>query len=58
MTTTVKIEAHLSTDKVVEVRVLDNGTLIELFRLEDGETAERVVHDTLDVRVCEVRKTR
>ena len=56
MTTTVTINAHLSTKKEVEVSLTDNGSTIERFALQDGESAERVVYDGLEVSVKEVEK--
>lgn len=57
MTTTVKISAHLSSEK--EVRALirdDQGAVLEELVLQDGETAERYVYDERRIEVREVVK--
>ena len=56
MTTTVKIYAHLSSDKEVRVQVTDNGSTVEEFTLQDGEVAERAVYDGREISVREVVK--
>lgn len=57
MTTTVKIEAHLSKEiKKVEVKLLDNSSELETFYLEDGEKAERYIYDNRELLVKEILK--
>lgn len=56
MTTTVKISAHMSTDKIVEVSVKENGTEIEAFTLEDGEEMDVHAYDEREISVKEVLK--
>jgi len=56
MTTTVKIIASLSSSKEVHVQVVDNGSTVEEFTLQDGETAERYVYDDREISVREVMK--
>jgi len=56
MTTTVKIEAHLSSDKEVLVDITDDGNPAETFALQDGESAERYVYDGREITVKEVEK--
>lgn len=54
MTTTVKIEAHCSNEKEVEVYVFDaEDKLTEKFILQDGEKAERFVYDDRMISVRE-----
>ncbi len=52
MTTTVKIEAHCSSDKEVFVAITD-GDSGDTFTLQDGETAERYVYDNRYIAVSE-----
>lgn len=56
MTTTVKIEAHCSSDKEVFVSVADGGSG-ETFVLQDGESAERYAYDDREITVKERSKT-
>lgn len=56
MTTTVKIEAHLSSEKEVQVVITDNEEVTEEFVLQNGETAERYVYDDRAICVKEVVK--
>lgn len=56
MTTTVKIDAHLSDTKEVKVVITDNGETVEDFALQDGESAERYVYDGREISVKEVGK--
>lgn len=56
MTTTVKIEAHLSREKEVVVEVNEDGAVIERITLQDGERAERYVYDNREISVREVAK--
>ena len=64
MTTIVKIEAHCSSDKEVLIEVMREPTesyetddvLLEQFKLEDGEKAERYVYDARYVTVREQLK--
>lgn len=57
MTTTVKIEAHTSDDLEVKVSLTDNGVIVESFRLQNGESAERYVYGGRSIVVCEVEKS-
>ena len=57
MTTTVTINAHLSSSKEVKVRVTNAGEVAEEFTLQDGESAYRVVYDDLVIKVEEVEKS-
>lgn len=54
MTTTVKVEAHCATDKQVRVTLGDENGIIENFKIDDGETAERVVYDNIVIQVKEI----
>ena len=57
MTTTVKVETHCNGDLEVQVVVhLKDGTILEEFKLQDGEKAERHVFDARFVTVTEVFK--
>jgi len=56
MTTTVTIAAHLSTEKEVRVKIINNGSPVEEFALQDGEKAERYVYDGREISVQEVVK--
>jgi len=56
MTTTVKIEAHLSREKEVVVEVNEDGAVIERITLQDGERVERYVYDNREISVQEVAK--
>lgn len=58
MTTIVTINAHCASDKQVVVKRTDhtNGVDVETFTLQDGEKADRVVFDGLDISVREVLK--
>lgn len=51
MTTTVKVEAHCASNKqvVVTVRNSVTGEIKESFILQDGEKADRVVYDDLEL---------
>lgn len=55
MTTTVTIKAHCASDKEVHVSIADkqNGNAKEVFTLQDGEQADRVVYDDLQLSVSE-----
>jgi hypothetical protein len=55
MTTIVTIEAHCSSDKEVKISVI-SGDTGEVFIIQDGETAERVVYDDLEITVLEIEK--
>ena len=55
MTTTVKIDAHCDSTKEVKVSIASKHTG-ENFTLQDGETAERVVYDDIELSVREVVK--
>lgn len=56
MTTTVKIFAHMSSEKEVHITVNDNDKIIEEIVLQDGESAERSVFDDRKISVMEVLK--
>lgn len=58
MTTTVKVSAHCSGQKEVVVEIFDNasGQQVESFKLQDGESADRVVFDGRELTVKEVLK--
>lgn len=58
MTTTVKVSAHCSGEKEVVVEIFDNasGQQVESFKLQDGESADRVVFDGRELTVKEVLK--
>ncbi len=56
MTTTVTINAHLSTEKEVAVRIIDNGEIVEEFTLQDGESDDRAVYDGRQITVKEIEK--
>jgi hypothetical protein len=53
MTTTVKVEAHVSETKQVVVQVFDGTTATEKTILQDGES---VTYDAYDERVVTVRE--
>lgn len=55
MTTTVRVMAHCTSNKevVVTIKERDDDTPLEVFSLQDGETADRVVFDD---RVISVRE--
>lgn len=55
MTTTVKINAHCDSSKEVKVSITGEHTG-ENFTLQDGEAAERVVYDDMELTVREVVK--
>lgn len=55
MTTTVKIEAHCSDDKEVTI-VIRDGLDIDIFTLQNCETAERYVYDAREISIKEVLK--
>lgn len=59
MTTTIKVSAHCSDDKEVQVSITDsvNGNVKENFVLQNGETADRVVYDDLVISVLERKKS-
>lgn len=58
MTTTVTIKAHCASDKEVKVCISDSksGNVKEAFKLQDGEQADRVVYDDLELTVYESLK--
>lgn len=56
MTSTVKITAHCSKDKEVQVKVTDKGNTVEEFAVQDGESAERHIYDDREVSAKEVVK--
>lgn len=56
MTTTVKVSAHCSSSKEVEIVLTDGPTEIEKVVIQDGQTAERYVYDGRSISVQEVEK--
>ncbi len=54
MTTTVRIDAHCSDDKEVEIIVADKETLIYTTILVNGGSVEHIVRDGRTVLVKEV----
>lgn len=58
MTTTIKVSAHCSEDKEVNVSIADSvsGNIKENVTIQNGETLERVVYDDLVLSVCERKK--
>jgi hypothetical protein len=56
MTSTVKIDAHLSDDKEVRVVVASNDKLVEEFTIQNGQSATRHIHDDLVIIVKEMVK--
>jgi hypothetical protein len=58
MTTTVKVQAHCSSDKEVEVVIVNRvtGEVHEKFILQDGQSADRVVYDDREIKVAEKLK--
>lgn len=59
MTTTIKVSAHCSDDKEVQVSISDmvSGNVRENLILQNGETADRVVYDDLMISVVERKKS-
>ena len=53
MTTTVIVNAHCSANKEVFVAITDGDESVEEFVLQDGESADRVVYDGLEISVKE-----
>ncbi len=56
MTTTVTIDAHLSSEKEVKVTIVDEGENLEEFSLQDGDSEQRHVYDGREIRIKEVAK--
>lgn len=56
MTSVVKIQAHCSDEKQVQVTVTEGDKVIEQFVLQNGETAERYCYDARQVTAVEVLK--
>lgn len=56
MTTTVTIRACVSPEKQVQVKITDNGSTVEEFSLQNGETAERYAYDGREISVREAVK--
>lgn len=56
MTTSVKVSAHLSSEKEVRVKIMDGDSLAEVIVLQDGESKELLVYDGLKVVVEEQPK--
>ena len=56
MTTSVKVQAHCSAEKHVEVTIVNRvtGEVHEQFVLQDGQSADRVVYDDREIKVTEV----
>lgn len=58
MTTTVTIEAHLSTTKEVIVKLADKETkeVLSSYSLQDGEAKQEVVYDNIAISITEQLK--
>jgi phosphoribosylpyrophosphate synthetase len=58
MTTTVTINAHCASNKEVSVKIHDHvaGADVEIFTLQDGEKADRIVYEGREISVLEVIK--
>lgn len=57
MTTTVTVDAHLSDDKEVHVKTLDDGEEVApVTILQDGESCEKYAYDGRQIIVEEVEK--
>ena len=58
MTTTVKVSAHCSDDKEVQVVISDrvSGIVNAEIILQNGQTTDRVVYDDLVISVLERKK--
>ena len=56
MTTTVKIDAHHTTTKQVEIKITDGETVLQTMVLQDGESTQCVVYDGRVLTVREVDK--
>lgn len=56
MTTSVKVEAHCSTDTEVKIAVKEGDDVLETTTIQDGETAEKYVFDGREITVKEVKK--
>lgn len=54
MTTTVTVEAHVSSNKKVVVHIEDKGQIVEEIVLLDGETAVRHAYDDRKISVQEM----
>ena len=57
MTTKVTIQAHCAYNKEVEIVLTENEALIELKKINDGESHELYVYDGRSVQVHEKIKT-
>ena len=56
MTTIVKVEAHLASDKEVAVSIVDGDTQIDQVVLQDGEFREWHIYDNRSIHVIELPK--
>ncbi|MCO6704901.1 hypothetical protein [Streptomyces sp. CHB9.2] len=58
MTTTVTINAHCSSEKQVQVSIVNRvtGEVHEEFVLQDGQSSHRVVFDDREIKIGEVVK--
>lgn len=58
MTTSIKVSAHCSDDKEVQIVISDavSGNVRENLIIQNGEVADRVVYDDLLVSVSERKK--
>jgi hypothetical protein len=56
MTSTVKIDAHLSDDKEVRIVIANQDQLVEEFTIQNGESATRYIHDDRVIIVKEMLK--
>ncbi len=56
MTTNVTINAHCAPEKKVDVIISDGDETVEVFSLDDGESADRVVYDNRIMTVTEVER--
>lgn len=56
MTTKVIVEACCGDDTEVNVIIKDNGSLLEIVSLQDGESTEQYVYDSREIIVKEVKK--
>ena len=56
MSTSVTINAGVSSGKEVRVRIADNGNTVEEFTLQDGERAMRYLQDGREISILEAVK--
>lgn len=57
MTTKVIVEACCGDDTEVKVVIKDNGSLLEIVSLQDGENTEQYVYDDREIIVKEIKKS-